>query len=211
MSVTINFYSDLLCFWGWVGQQHNDKLMPLCNANVEWKHHCLALYGNVPERMHALGAGDKGYMKYAEITERLMGRFDGLDVHPDLWRKVRPTSSLMPHQAIKAVRYVAGEKEAHDVERALREALFCDARDISHFGVIKDVLVDLHLAVPDVIECLQSGHALAKVYGDIKRAEADKVPGSPAWIFDEGRYRFFGQVDVESLAFAINRVAEKNA
>ncbi|EOD81942.1 DsbA-like thioredoxin domain protein [Grimontia indica] len=210
MTVQVNFYSDLLCFWGWVGQHYNDKIMHLWdNSHVQWQHHYLALYANVPERMNSIGVGERGYMKYAEITERLMAKFDGLDVHPDLWRKVRPSSSLMPHQALKAVQFVAGNDVAVELEHALREAFFRDARDISHYGVLKDVLEECHLATPDIMEHFLTGKALADVYGDIKHAEEDKIPGSPAWIFDSGRYRFFGQVDIDVLAFAINNLARE--
>ncbi|OEE60626.1 thioredoxin [Enterovibrio norvegicus FF-454] len=210
MAVTVNFHSDLLCFWGWVGQDYNDKIMHLWSpSQVNWEHHCLSLYANVPQRMSTIAPGDSGYLKYAEITERVTSRFEGLDVNPDLWRKVRPSSSLMPHQAIKAVKFAAGNDEAIELERALRKALFRDARDISHFGVLKDILEENHVATSDVMECLYSGRALADVYGDIKTGEAEKVPGSPAWVFDQGRYRFFGQVDVDSLAFAINGLVQR--
>ncbi len=82
MAVNLHFYSDLLCYWGWIGQHVNDQIRGnWSQEEVVWHYHCLPVYANIPERMAQTAPGDEGYLAFADKTENSLASFDGIDIN----------------------------------------------------------------------------------------------------------------------------------
>lgn len=205
MPLTIDFYSDLLCIWGWIGQHHNQQLVHRWGKQqVQWRHRYLALYGDVFTRLKAQEKGEQAWEGYAAMSERLVDKIEGLSVNPDIWRKTRPTTSMMAHQAIKAAELCHGIEFANDFSCRVRSAFFAEARDISQYSVLLELLQEHGAQHVQVVEKLQSGEALAACISEFRQAEQDKIPGSPTWVMDNNRYRLFGNVKPEIIAATID-------
>ncbi len=205
MPLTIDFYSDILCIWGWVGQHHNRQLLKRWDhTQVEWRFRYLELYGDVKARVEKNFRGEEAWDKYASAAERLVSKFEGLSVHPDIWRKTRPTTSMMAHQTIKAVEQTHGELAAIEYSNRVREAFFAEARDVSQASVLTELLKEQSIAHHDLTTHLQDGSALAKTIAEFRQAENDKIPGSPSWVMDNNRYRLFGNVKPEIIIATVD-------
>ncbi|MFD2177552.1 DsbA family oxidoreductase [Veronia pacifica] len=210
MSVRIDFYSDILCIWGWVGYHINHKLAGRWQeGEVRWHYRHLELYGDVAARIRSQGTGDQAYFRYAERSEKFVSGFDGLDFHPDVWRKVRPGSSLLPHQVIKAVELEYGQQTANHFADRVREAFFRDGRNIGDFNVLTDLLTEYQLSSKSLLSCITNGYALGATVAEFRQAENDKVPGSPTWMLDNDRYRLFGNVEASVIIATVDTLLSK--
>lgn len=110
---------------------------------------------------------------------------------------------------MKAVYAVEGPAAAVELARAIRHAFFEQARDVSEMDVLREILQENKLMTLPVMQYLKCGQALADVFSDFKVAEKEKVPGSPTWIMDGGRYRFYGNIDINNLVFVIDSLVAK--
>ncbi|MGI2259341.1 DsbA family oxidoreductase [Shewanella sp. GXUN23E] len=207
MPLILNFYSDVLCIWGWIGQHHNQTLLTRWSpSQVQWQYKLLELYGDVAARVKAQEKGEQAWHDYAAMSERLVSPIDGLSVHPDIWRHTRPTSSLMAHQAIKAVALCHGQSFANSFTDSVRSAFFAQARDISQFSVLREILRENHVQEDAVLAMMQSGAALAACVGEFRQAEKDKIPGSPCWAMDNLRYRLWGNIKPDIVVATVEQL-----
>ncbi|RXJ71716.1 thioredoxin [Veronia nyctiphanis] len=211
MAVTIDYYSDVFCIWGWFGHYINQKFDGRWTEDqVTWRFRHVELYGDVSARIRKQGTGESAFSRYAEQSEKFVSEFEGMTIHPDVWRKVRPGSSLMPHQVIKAVELHKGQNEANQFSDRVREAFFRDGRNVGQFGVLKDLLTENHLAHKEILDSLMDGTALGATVAEFRAAELAKIPGSPSWILDNQRYRFFGRVEPEAIGTTVDILLDRH-
>lgn len=192
-SVNIQYFSDVLCAWAYVGQARLNELESHFGAEVVTDSHFMNVFGDARGKLHAGWKDRGGLAGYAEHVRSVIARFDHVSIHPDTWEKVAPHSSLNSHIFLAAVKL-------HDVEMfrkaawALRLAFFRDAIDISSRKAQLEVAESIGLSVKKIEELLYSGKAHAELSRGLNVAKQYSVNVSPTFVFNEGRQRLTGNV-----------------
>jgi len=196
-AIEINYFSDLLCIWAWFAQPRIDEVCAKYGDRVRFVPRYCSVFGDTARKIPAAWA-DKGSFDgfNAHLLHAAAG-FPELTVNAQIWRSVRPASSLPAQLMLKAVECAGGETATAAL--ALRHAFFVEARDVADRVVIDDVLaaagVDLAAA-----DCqLATGAAHAALASDYKDADALGVQGSPTFILNDGRQKLFGNIGYRIL------------
>ncbi|MGL4543155.1 MAG: DsbA family oxidoreductase [Polymorphobacter sp.] len=202
--IEISYFSDLLCIWAWFAQPRIDEIRARYADRVSIVPRFCSVFGDSARKIPAAW-GDKG--GYAGFNAHLLHAAAGFPetiVNPEIWRGVRPASSLAPQLMLKAVQLgeAQGGWDALRTEAAtvaLRRAFFVEARDIAAAPVQRAVLVaaGIDLGVTDAL--LASGAAHAALASDYKDADALGVQGSPTFILNDGRQKLFGNIGYRIL------------
>jgi|JI10StandDraft_1071094.scaffolds.fasta_scaffold10315_10 predicted DsbA family dithiol-disulfide isomerase len=202
--IEITYFSDLLCIWAWFAQPRIDEVRANFGDRVVFVPRYCSVFGDTARKIPAQW-GDKG--SYDGFNAHLLHAAQGfpeLTVNPEIWRSVRPASSLSPHLMLKAVELGAtgGAWDAAVTDAAalaLRHAFFVDARDIADAGVQRDLLAGAGVDLAVIDAALASGAAHAALASDYKDADALGVQGSPTFILNDGRQKLFGNIGYRIL------------
>lgn len=192
-SITLTYYSDLLCIWAYIAQARVDKVLENFAEQVAIDYRFCTVFGDTK---HKIGEGwaDRGaYEGYGKHVQEIAAGFDHIKVHPELWIKVRPTSSTPAHLLLKAVQQVDPSKFKVVLDE-LRLSFFERNLDISRWSVLLDVLNKVGVSAKDVEELIHTGVAHAELEADRRNQEKYLVLGSPTYILNEGRQKLFGNV-----------------
>jgi len=198
--VVIDYYSDLLCIWAWIAQRRVEELNRQMGARVSLNYHFMDVFGDVPGKIARQWAERGGYDAFADHVTHSAADFAHISVHPQLWRSVKPTSSVPSHLAIKACQLAHGEESAVALCLQLRRAFFEQARDISQWSVILEVLAELSLSALALQSQVDNGMAQARLMADYQKAKAEGLRGSPSYVLDGGRQILFGNVGYRILS-----------
>jgi len=197
--LSILCFSDVLCVWAFFAEPRLAAVRRAFGEKVALEHRFCSVFGDVPGKIAASWANRGGYDGFGDHLHHAAAAFPELRLHPDLWRKTRPASSLSPHLFLKAVE--AAEKDGvyppGAFERALaafREAFFLHGLDIARRDVQRVIVRQIGLD-PDLAQGpLDDGRAHAALSADYREAEALGVKGSPTLLLNEGRQKLFGNV-----------------
>ncbi|MBX3128673.1 MAG: DsbA family protein [Polyangiaceae bacterium] len=191
--VTVQYFSDVLCVWAYVGQARLDELEAEFGAEVSVDCHFMTVFGDARSKLEQRWAERGGLAAYADHVRGVVSRFDHVSIHPDAWARAAPTSSLGCHIFLAAVKLY--DREAfRRAAWALRLAFFRDGIDISQRKAQLEVGDRLGLSVPAIEELLYSGRAHAELSRGIDLALSYGVEVSPSFVFNEGRQRLNGNV-----------------
>lgn len=196
--IRVIHFSDVLCVWAYVSQVRVDELREKLGDQVEVEVRFCSIFGDAHHKLEKRWkdrGGLSGYGAYVrDLAESL-----GHEVHPDLWRKMAPRSSLSAHAFLCAVRSLErGGKISHqgflDACWQLRLAFFRDLDDIGRRSVQLGVAERVGLPIADIEQALDSGEAHAELAGDFDLGREYDVRVSPTLILNEGRQRLNGNV-----------------
>ncbi|MDI4639827.1 DsbA family protein [Rhodoblastus acidophilus] len=195
----ITCFSDVLCVWAFFAELRLAAVRRAFGGKVALEHRFCAVFGDVPGKIAVSWASRGGYEGFGDHLQHSARAFPEVTLHPDVWRRARPASSLSPHLFLKAV--ALAEKEgvfaAGAFERglaAMREAFFVRGLDVARRDVQHDVARGFGLDPALVQAFLDDGRAHAALSADYKDAETLGVRGSPTLILNEGRQKLFGNV-----------------
>ncbi|MGO8832267.1 MAG: DsbA family protein [Roseiarcus sp.] len=192
-------FSDVLCVWAFFAKLRLAAVQRTFGDQVELQHRFCPVFGDVPGKIAANWQSRGGYDGFADHVHHAASAFPEIALHPDLWRKARPASSLSPHLFLKAVESAErdGNCAAGTFERALaamREAFFVHGQDIARYDIHREIAGRLGLDVAIAQRYLDDGRAHAALSSDYKEAEKLGVKGSPTMILNEGRQKLYGNV-----------------
>ena len=209
--LAITYFSDLLCVWAYVAQPRLDELEQEHEGEVAVTHRFVSVFGDA---IGKLGAGWKdrgGFPAYAAHVAATVAKFPPTPLHPDVWTKIRPASSLSPHLVLKAVEaWELGATGGHVLYDSaiwtLRRAFFADAADIARRSVQEDLLAALGIPIDGVRAALDSGEAHARLAADYALAEKSRIEGSPTFVLNDGRQKFYGNVGFRVISANIREL-----
>lgn len=209
MSVAkIIHFSDLLCVWAFVAQRRVDELVANFGDAVELEYHYFGVFGSVRRKLEQGWATRGGPAGYRDHVASLAAQFDHVKIHPKVWVEQRPESSMPCHLFLSALRGPAPE-EIPRVAARLRQAFFCEARDISSRGVQLAVAEELGLERAPIEAELDSGRAHAHLDDDLELARELGVRVSPSVLLNEGRQRLIGNVGYRVLEANVRELLQK--
>lgn len=215
LPLAVTYFSDLLCVWAYVAQPRLDELAEAHGDEVAITHRFVSVFGDA---LGKLGTGWKdrgGFPAYAAHVAATVAKFPPTPLHPDVWTTIRPASSLSPHLMLKAVEAVVTPAAGDQPQGAplypaaiwaLRRAFFADGLDISRRSVQEDILSGLGLEIDALRAVIDSGEAHARLAADYALAEKSRLEGSPTFVLNDGRQKFYGNVGFRILSANIREL-----
>lgn len=198
-AVPILYFSDILCIWAFFAELRLDAVRRTFGDQVEFDFRFCSVFGDVPGKIAAAWRDRGGAEGYAEHVRQAAEAFPEVRLHEQVWRAVRPRSSLSPHLFLKAAQLAELEQKCApgSFERALaatRRGFFLEGQDISRREVQRAVGETAGVPAAIVQDYLDSGRAHAALSADYKEAESLGVKGSPTMILNQGRQNLYGNV-----------------
>ena len=197
--IPILYFSDVLCVWAWFAEMRLAEVSRNFGAHIAFEVRFCSVFGDT-QRKIATAWGEKGgYDGFADHVQHAAEKFPETRIHPDLWRKIRPASSLSPHLYLKAVQCAVAEGAVAPEHFAaalhgMREAFFVGGLDISRRDIQEQVGREAGVDPDAARRRLDDGRAHALLDSDYKEAERLGVKGSPTMILNEGRQKLYGNV-----------------
>lgn len=195
----ILYFSDVLCVWAFLAEPRVDAARREFGDRIALDMRFCSVFGDVPRKIATSWEARGGYDAFADHVQQAAQAFPEVRLHPDIWRKTRPVSSLSPHLYLKAAQLseAAGSSPPGAFLRAIkgmREAFFVEARDISRRETQRAVAVAAGVDATAAEGFLADARAHAALASDFKDAESFGVSGSPTWLFNEARQKLYGNV-----------------
>ncbi len=102
--IKVDHFSDVLCIWAYVSQIRVEELLTEFGDKVEVDYHFFPVFGDVPGKMEKSWGDRGGIETYNAHVQSVADKFDHLDIHPDVWVKNTPQSSLPAHLFLAAAK-----------------------------------------------------------------------------------------------------------
>ncbi|MCI5106779.1 MAG: DsbA family protein [Pseudomonadales bacterium] len=192
-TISIDYYSDVLCIWAYIAQARVDEIKKQFGDQVEINYRVCKVFADIDYKMQTNWKAKGGYEGFAEHLHEVAGPYDHIELHKDIWLKTRPASSIPAHLIIKAVQKIAPEK-CLPITIALREAFFREARDIADSDVLEQILEEVGVPVDEVNALICSGQAHALLEADMREKDLQNTAGSPTYVLNDGRQKLYGNV-----------------
>jgi len=205
----IDYYSDVLCAWSWIAQRRNDELQSQWGDKVRLRPHFLNLFGSYERRISQQWSARGGAEGFADYVHASVKPFDNAPIHSELWRSVKPKSSLNAHLLIKASERHYGNKASELFTLAIREAFYTQALDISRQSILLSIAEQQSLDPALLKDALETGMASAALMEDYQTAQENNIKGSPSWVLDGGRQVLYGNVGYRVLHANIEELLRK--
>lgn len=217
-TVKIVHFSDVLCVWAYVSQTNLTRLVQTFGDQVQIEIHFCSVFPDAQTKIENQWRDRGGFAGYGDHVMSIAARFEHARVHDDVWRKVRPRSSASPHLFIKAIELLeqcsdtpseaASFTDRWPVKaaRELRTAFFADAQDIANWSTQRKIAEKIGINFEAILEKIETGEAIAKLAADYELAQTLGVQGSPTYILDEGRQKFFGNIGYGILAANVDEL-----
>ncbi len=204
-TVSLTYYSDLLCVWAHISQVRVDQVVKQFGEDVSIDYRFCSVFGDTAHKIGMGWAENGGYAGFGKHLHEVVREFDHIELHPEIWQKNRPTSSTPSHILIKAVQRV-DQARCQDVLKELRSAFFGQCIDISSWSALKSSLEVVGVSVADVQDAIDSGMAHADLEADHRDQQALMIQGSPTFILNEGRQKLYGNVGYGVIEANINEL-----
>ena len=221
--VRIAYFTDLLCVWAYVAQIKVDELKRHFQDRIELDYHFLTLFGNTHTRLVEGWRERGGIEAYGRHVQHIGRDFPHVEIHPQVWQRNRPHSSMGCHLFLKAVSLLeqdglispeprpewAGRSLFEETIWRLRLAFFRDLQDIGRLDCQRAIAAQLDLPWEAIQERLENGAACAAFHTDLEIRERYGVRGSPTFILNEGRQILYGNVGYKIIEANIHELLER--
>jgi predicted DsbA family dithiol-disulfide isomerase len=198
-TITIDYFTDILCVWAFIEQARIDELEEEFNDNILLNPRYFPVFGHVDKKISTQWQEKGGIEGYAAHVQSVANNFDHIQLHPKVWLINTPTSSLPAHLLLSAIKLLEIEKHCstgttNKISWAIREAFFIKGEDISNTETLLNILQRNNINTTLIQSYINSGKAYATLSEDMKMAMEMNVKASPTLIFNEDRQRLTGNV-----------------
>lgn len=212
MTIETDFYTDPLCIWALLAEPKIDAVQAEFGDRLRVHYQVVPVFGSIDERLSTGSWAKNGIEGRVRATARIASTGGLTGVSGEGWRH-KPASSWGPAAVAAAVRQLEDSGDVPDqstraVLRGLRHRFFYDDDDITLRSVQAEVLEAADLPADRVLARVDNGPAFARLAEAVARREAQRIDGSPTWIFDGGRARLFGNVDLRVLRATIQALLD---
>lgn len=212
-TVRIDYYSDILCVWAYIGHARTCELQANFPGQLEWAWHYLPVFGDVPNKLLSQWKDRGGAAGYARHVRQVVAGFDHVKLSDDCWESVQPASSAPAHLWLAAARLAeqAGElplKSEESLAWALRIAFFEQALDIARQSTLIEVADSLDLDSSLLLNRMTDGTAFAALCQDLQLARDANIRISPTHVFNEDRQRLTGNVGYRIIEANVKELLE---
>ncbi len=214
--VHIDYFSDVLCIWAYGGQIRIDRLKQAFGSDVVVKVRFVSVFGDAQAHVRSHGPGDDGYISFSEHLKAVASRWDHIALHPDLWTRIRPRTSVNAHLYLKAAQCLLAKQDPRpdppELDRfvwQVREAFFKDGRDVGHCRVLDDLAQANDFDPAAIRELIENGEAQAALHQDTEARDKQHIAGSPTLIMNGDRQRLYGNVGYRVMEANIKEILRR--
>jgi predicted DsbA family dithiol-disulfide isomerase len=193
-SLTVDYYTDILCVWAWIAQRRIDELDAQLGDKIEIRRYYIDVFGDVAKNIDTGWQQRGGYAGFAEHVAEAAASFDDAPVNSKIWSEVRPVTSANAHLILKAVELAYDRQRSVDAALMLRNSFFNEAQDIGNMDVILRLIGNLDLDLDFINDSISDGSAMAALMRDYQTARENNIKGSPSYVLDGGRQILYGNV-----------------
>ena len=213
-TVKIDYYSDILCVWAYIGHVRTYELQQQFPNQLECLWHYLPVFGDVPSKLQNQWQERGGAAGYASHVREVVDRFDHVKLNDACWRTVQPASSAPAHLWLAAARLaeIAGDVPAKSEEKlawALRTAFFEHAFDIAQQSKLIEVASNVGLDSAMLLDRITDVTAYAVLCQDTQKARDTNIRISPTYVFNEDRQLLTGNVGYRIIEANIKELLEQ--
>lgn len=201
--IRISYFSDVLCVWAYVAQIRIDELKATFQDSISIDYYFTPVFGDAHRKLESRWRDRGGLQGYSDHVKSVAAKFSHITIHPEIWTKVTPQSSMSCHLFLRAIKLVEDKglvkrsttKSLFEIATwRFREAFFTQLADISNRQVQLDLAKELGLPVSKIKAQIDSGEAYAELSRDLDLMKEHTITVSPTLIFNEGRQRLNGNV-----------------
>jgi len=202
--IRIMHFSDVLCVWAYVGNIRMVELARAFGEQISVDYRFCSVFGDTNGKIERGWTDRGGAAGYSAHVRGVVDKFPHVTVHPEIWTRNVPSSSLAAHVFLCAVKLLqeqglvsTTDPTEGPFERAawrLRRAFFTELVDVSDRREQLTLAEDLGLPVDELVQRIDSGEACARLMRDLELARQSGVRMSPTLLFNEGRQLLMGNV-----------------
>lgn len=202
--VKITYFSDALCVWAYISQARMNAISKKFGDTVRIEHRFCSVFGDTAQKISSTWSDKGGYQGFNSHLRQAAEKFHHIELHPEIWLKVRPASSTSTHLFLKAMQLCDQEAAPgggrsvpcmfDQLVWAIRCAFFRDCRDIARFDIQCEIAERLGADIRAIEELIHSGVAFAALAADYREADKMRIEGSPSLVLNEGRQKLYGNV-----------------
>lgn len=207
-SVTIEYFTDVLCVWAYAAQARIDQLKKDFGDQIHIQYRFCPLFAGAVQRIESAWQDKNGFEGFNQHLLDISREWDHIQIHPRVWLDQKPFSSTGAHVFLTAVSLLqqrgaicAAPVDEYDqrslCEEAiwrLRLAFFRDAQNIAQREVMQSVAQSLQLPWAQIQALIDNGEAYAALHEDERLNEQYRVPGSPTLALNGARQLLYGNV-----------------
>lgn len=213
--IRVFYFSDVLCIWAYIAQIRLNELKNAFGDKVEIQQHFMTVFGDVQGKTAKRWQDRGGLSAYSQHVCETVAHFNHVTVHPDIWCRNIPASSMSCHLFLGAIRLleqkgVVKRKEGlfDKATWAMREAFFTRGVNICDRAVQFKMAEELGLPAATIQEQIDTGEAYAQLSQDLELVKEYNVTVSPTMVFNEGRQRLNGNVGYRIIEANIRELLE---
>jgi predicted DsbA family dithiol-disulfide isomerase len=205
--ILIDYYTDVLCVWAWIAQPRLDELRKQHGDQVHLRHRYVDIFGDTQTKIPAAWGASDGFERFHAHVAESVRNFEETNIHPGIWSRTRPRSSMQAHLFLKAIGVAEGESALEEAAMRVRQAFFLEALDISDLSILLDLITTLTGSDTSAVQrSLNDGSAIAALSDDLRTSNSLGVKGSPTWAMNEGRQLLYGNVGYRILSANIEEL-----
>ncbi len=204
--ILIDYYTDVLCVWAWIAQPRLEELRKQWGDKIKIQHRYVDIFGNASSKIPAQWGELDGFDKFHDHVQHAAAPYEHTEIHPDIWTRVRPNSSITAHLFLKAVAIAANESQMDTMATMIRRQFFTQATDIGDLEILLGMCDDLPIDREEVLTALTDGRAMSALSTDMKSGRETAIKGSPSWVLNNGRQILYGNVGYRILSSNIEEL-----
>lgn len=218
--VTVEIFSDVLCIWAYGAEARIDQLRRDFGDRVALRHRFIPLFAATHQRIVEGWKARGGAAAFNRHIHEVAASWEHVSIHPDVWTAHMPASSNSVHLFLKAAQILqasgdidadpnssySGKTAVEELTWRIRCAFFRDNLNVSKRQVLSDVAAGLSLPVDKIHQKMDDGDAHAALHLDMEARDSYLVPGSPTFVFNEGRQRLYGNIGYRIIEANLNEL-----
>lgn len=219
MSLTIDYYSDVLCIWAYSVKIKIDEMKKQFGDQIAINYRYSPLFVDMHAMLEKNWADKGGLQAYNKMMHKLNGMFPYVEIHPDIGLQNLPHSSASCHLFLKAINLLEqrGEIQSNDSQNTLLEqadwlirlGYFRDAQDVSQQSVLMSYAEQLTIPSTAIENLLTNGEAMAALASCTTDDKQKLIEGSPSFVLNEGRQKLYGNIGYHIIDANIRALLEK--
>jgi len=219
MSLTIDYYSDVLCIWAYSVKIKIDEIKKQFGDQIAINYRYSPLFVDMHAMLEKNWADKGGLQAYNKMMHKLNGMFPYVEIHPDIGLQNLPHSSASCHLFLKAINLLEqrGEIQSNDSQNTLLEqadwlirlGYFRDAQDVSQQSVLMSYAEQLTIPSTAIENLLTNGEAMAALASCTTDDKQKLIEGSPSFVLNEGRQKLYGNIGYHIIDANIRALLEK--
>jgi predicted DsbA family dithiol-disulfide isomerase len=212
--IHINYYSDILCIWAYVSQIRIAELEIEFSEKVDVNYMYFSIFGDAQYKLKSRWEKTGGLKAYNQHVRSIASDFSHIEVHPEIWLKNSPSSSLPAHLYLAATHWLENNqalepRSAHELRIRFQSAFFQSAQDLSKRGTLDEIVETSGMPLTEIRKCIDDGHAFSQLAHDQHHANEHSIKSSPTMVFNHDRQRLAGNVGYKIIAANVRELIER--